>query len=363
MRRARSRAAAVVAALLVAVTTPAGPAWADGVRDGQWMLGSLNLAEAHRYSEGAGVVVAVVDTGVDATHPDLVGNVLPGADVEPGASGPGTTDVDGHGTAMAGLIAAHGHGPGNSRGLLGIAPQATILPVKDGARSGSALVEAVDWATAHGAKVISISQAGEDAGLLEQRAIANAIAHDIVVVAGAGNIPGASVEYHAAYPGVVAVAGVDQHGHHGQDSITGPQVVLSAPDIDIVDLALNHGYLTTSGTSNATAMVAGAAALVRARFPNLSATEVVHRLTATAIDRGPSGRDEVYGYGIVNLVGALTADVPPLATPSASPDPTTGAASSPPTGRSPWPIVGFGVVLVVVAALGLLLVVRRRTPG
>ena len=140
-------------------------------------------------------------------------------------------------------------------------------------------------------------------------------------------------------------------------------MVLSAPDIDIVDLALNHGYLTTSGTSNATAMVAGAAALVRARFPNLSATEVVHRLTATAIDRGPSGRDEVYGYGIVNLVGALTADVPPLATPSASPDPTTGAASSPPTGRSPWPIVGFGVVLVVVAALGLLLVVRRRTPG
>jgi len=95
----------------------------------------------------------------------------------------------------------------------------------------------------------------------------------------------------------------------------------------------------------------------------LSATEVVHRLTATAIDRGPSGRDDVYGYGIVNLVGALTADVPPLATPSASPDPTTGAASSPPTGRSPWLIVGFGVVLVVVAALGLLLVVRRRTPG
>src|SRR5262249_17027025 len=146
----------------------------------------------------------------------------------------------------------------------------------------------------------------------ERRVIEDAIAHDIVVVAGGGKRPSTTVQYPAAYPGVLAVAGVDEHGDHGIFSLTGPGVMLAAPGADILTTGLNHGYGYATGTSDSTAIVAGAAALVRSKFPKLSAVEVIHRLTATAIDKGPPGRDNLYGYGIVNLVGALTADVPPL---------------------------------------------------
>ena len=138
----------------------------------------------------------------------------------------------------------------------------------------------------------------------------------------------------------------------------GPEVVLSAPDLDIQEVALGHGYATNSGTSDATAIVAGAAALVRSTYPNLSATEVVHRLTATAIDKGTPGRDSVYGYGIVNLVGALTADVPALDAPSSEPARPAVTPERKPV--SPWLFIGIGLVLAVVAIVGFA-VLRRRS--
>ncbi len=350
----------LLVATVVAVLVPVGPASADSYREQEWQLPFLNATEAHRYSEGDGVVVAVLDSGVDATHPDLTGNVVAGIDVQPGATGDGRVDTDGHGTAMAGLIAAHGHGSNNADGALGIAPRATILPVKDGDGQTSAIPAAIDWAVAHGAKIISISQAGDAGDPGEQRAIDAALAHDVVVVAGVGNAPGVSVQYPAAYPGVVAVAGVDQQGNHADFSLTGPQVALSAPAVKVAHPWLQHGYARSNGTSDATAIVAGVAALVRAKFPNLSATEVVHRLTATAIDKGPPGRDPFYGYGIVNPVGALTADVPPLPrSPSPSPAPSGAGGQPKPTTTSPWVYVGIGAVilLVVLAAFGA---ARRR---
>jgi subtilisin family serine protease len=124
---------------------------------------------------------------------------------------------------------------------------------------------------------------------------------------------------------------------------------------------LGHGYGFGTGTSDATAIVAGAAALVRAKYPNLSAKEVVHRLTATAIDKGAPGRDNVYGYGIVNLVGALTADVPPLETPATSSPPTAAPETDKRT--NPWLFIAIGVGLAIVAGLGLLVATRHRTPG
>ena len=109
-----------------------------------------------------------------------------------------------------------------------------------------------------------------------------------MIVAAAGNLPDVeSVGFPAAYAGVVAAAGTDEHGNHAAISVTGPQVVLSAPATNIYSDGLDHGYVTGSGTSNSTAIIAGAAALVRSRFPKLSAVEVIHRLTATAIDKGP----------------------------------------------------------------------------
>ena len=346
----------LAAVVLAGVVSPTEPAWADGVRAEQWQLGFLHVDEAHQYSQGTGVIVAVLDSGVDSSHPDLLGNVLPGADVQAGGNALGTTDTNGHGTAMAGLIAAHGHGPGNSLGALGIAPRAMILPVKDGDGHGTALPSAIDWAVANGAKVISISQGNDADDFLDRRAIEDALSRDVVVVAAAGNIPGTAVNYPAAYPGVIAVAGVDQQGNHAEVSLTGPQVALAAPAVNVMRPSLGHGYGLGTGTSDATAIVAGAAALVRAKYPNLSATEVVHRLTATAIDKGAPGRDDVYGYGIVNLVGALTADVPPLQSPT-----PTAQAQPVPRKAAPWLPIGIGVALLVVAVLGILALARRRS--
>jgi subtilisin family serine protease len=128
----------------------------------------------------------------------------------------------------------------------------------------------------------------------------------------------------------------------------------------IESAGLKHDYGAGTGTSASAAIVAGAAALVRAKFPNLSAKEVIHRLTATAIDKGPKGRDDEYGYGIVNLVGALTADVPPL--PSSPPASPPATASPKTSSGSPW--MGLLVVAGVLAVLVIIgvLVARRRRP-
>jgi len=193
------------------------------------------------------------------------------------------------------------------------------------------------------------------------------------VVAAAGNLPSdTSVRYPAAYPGVVAAAGTDEHGNHAAVSVTGSQVVLAAPATNIVQPYPDHRYAVGTGTSASTAIIAGAAALVRSRFPKLSAAEVIHRLTATAIDKGPPGRDDQYGYGLINIVAALTANVPP-ASASASPPSTapTNGITTPPNPVTTSAVAASkssaagtaGIIAVVVAVLATLavwLVARRR---
>ena len=120
---------------------------ADAIRNREWIVAALNLATAHHYSEGSGVIVAVIDSGVDPTHADLAGNVLAGADVSSAGkvSGNGHQDSLGHGTGIAGIVAGHGHGPGHADGVLGIAPKAKILPVKDGESFGFGIAPAIRW--------------------------------------------------------------------------------------------------------------------------------------------------------------------------------------------------------------------------
>lgn len=223
--------------------------------------------------------------------------------------------------------------------------------------------EAVQWATGHGATVICIAQSTDEDALVDRRAIQEAIDHDIVVVAAVGNIPGTAVEFPAAYPGVVAVAGVDQRGDHASVSLSGPQVVLSAPAVDVMRTGPSHGYGLGTGTSDATAIVAGVAALVRAKYPNMPATEVVHRLTATATDKGLPGRDNEYGYGIVNPVAALTADIPPLQSTTASPAPTSTASAPDSKSTDPRIYIAIGVTLAVLAIVGLVIATRRGRRG
>uniref|UniRef100_A8M2U6 Peptidase S8 and S53 subtilisin kexin sedolisin n=1 Tax=Salinispora arenicola (strain CNS-205) TaxID=391037 RepID=A8M2U6_SALAI len=318
--------AGLVALIPVAVAVPTGTPPADQVRDHQWHLSYLDVDSAHRHSQGEGVVVAVPDTGVNP-HPDLRRNLLPGIDLIE-RSPDGRQDTEGHGTKMAGLIAAHGRSDGS--GALGIAPKAKILPIKaiydefDPAivDEDNYLAVAVERAAASGAKVISISASGPFRFRLE-RAIKAAIAANVVVVAGVGNWPDDTrVTYPAKMEGVIAVGGVDRNGRVADISTRGPEVDIVAPCVDVYSTSFDSRYRGGTGTSNSTAIVAGAAALVRAKFPDLSAEEVAHRLTATAVDKGPPGHDEQYGHGVVDLVAALTADVPPLATPRS---PTTDA--------------------------------------
>ncbi|MFI6821844.1 type VII secretion-associated serine protease mycosin [Micromonospora sp. NPDC050187] len=334
------------------IALPATPAHADRIRDDQWHLRFLNVAEAHRITQGEGVVVAVPDTGIDP-HPDLRINLLPGTDIIAGGSGDGREDRDGHGTGMAGLIAAHGKSGDN--GAYGIAPKAKIMPIyyssPDEQGEAEALATSVEYAARHNADVISISAGGGSNARL-QEAIDAALAADIVVVAGVGNHPrDFAVGYPARHPGVIAVGGVDRQGNHAAVSVTGREVDVAAPATDIYSTSMDGKYRKGTGTSNATAIVAGAVALIRARYPDLPATEVVHRLTATAVDKGAPGRDDQYGHGVIDLVAALTADVPPLA--EQSPTAIAPAGATPTTTAAGPGAGGEGTVGWLLAAGGL----------
>ncbi|WP_435870960.1 S8 family serine peptidase [Micromonospora musae] len=357
---------------------PDGAKDPDGVeliRNDQWHLKYLRTAEAQRISTGEGVMVAVPDTGV-YPHADLVRNLHPGADLTTNGSDDGRQDQDSHGTGMAGLIAAHGRG--ETDGAFGIAPDAEILPIRikvhNAQGSGSDLAGAIDYSIRQGAQVISISATG-DADARLQRAIEAAIRADVVVVAGAGNRPQSQrVGFPAAYSGVLAVGGVDRTGNHAEVSVTGPEIDVVAPAVDIYSTSIDGKYRKGTGTSDATAIVAGAVALIRSKYPYLPAREVVHRLTATAIDKGPPGRDDEYGYGVIDIVAALTADVPPLGFGSATASapagggPSTTAAAEPPGDSlgsdSAATVRGLATLGVIVAAgVTWAVIVRRRRRG
>ncbi|MEV6495788.1 S8 family serine peptidase, partial [Actinoplanes sp. NPDC051633] len=286
----RSLAAAGSALVLGAVT--ATPAGADSVRDRQWHLGALDIVAAHKVSKGAGVVIGLVDTGVQADHRDLAGAVLAGSDTYPNATGDGRNDSDGHGTELAGLIAGRGHG-GNS-GILGIAPAAKILPVRAPVgtlSSAEFLAAGIDEAVARKVGVINMSFGSNDEEVLHE-AIRKAKAADIVLVGGVGNKSGSVSDeegtdspFPGKYPEVLTVGATDRQGRIADFSVTGPQVDVVAPGVDLATTGIGEtGYSLVSGTSDSTAIVSGVAALVRAEHPDLSAAEVVHRITATAID-------------------------------------------------------------------------------
>jgi type VII secretion-associated serine protease mycosin len=349
----------VFATAALLIWTPS-PAAADEIRDRQWHLAALQIAQAQQLSQGDGVLVAVTDTGVDDRHKELAGAVIPGREFGEQPTGNGKADTDGHGTAMAGIIA--GRGLPNDAGVLGIAPKATILPVQtlhsEFGGSPIDLADGITWAVAQGAKVICVAAVTSEYPQVRE-AVAAAVKADVVVVAGAGNAPDSkTVGFPAKLPGVLAVAGTDKDGNHARISATGPEVVLAAPAVDVVSTGAFGKYVSGEGTSNSTAIVAGVVALVRAKFPQLPATEVIRRLTATATDRGKPGRDDEYGYGIVNPVAALTASIgPPVAvSPSVAEPPGRRDAS----GSLPvvWVVVGGGVA---VAGAGLLAWRRRRS--
>jgi type VII secretion-associated serine protease mycosin len=341
----RLTVAAIVGSVVAG--TAGGPAWADpvplkgdSVRADQYQLQTLNVAGAWTYASGAGVTVAVIDSGVDAHHVDLDGQVLPGLDlVDP--KGDGDTDLVGHGTTVSAIIA----GKSDDAGVIGIAPRAKILPVRvldQENRYEDAMIVAkgVRWAVDHGARVINLSLGGSGSSAALAAALDYAFAKDVVVVACTGNAstsPTAGVWYPAREPGVLAVAGMERDGQHlWPGSITGRETVVTAPATQLVG-ARPTGYWKVQGTSFAAPMVSGTAALIRSRWPTMPAGEVINRIIKTAKDRGPAGKDDTYGYGEVNPTGALTAEVPAMSTNPLDTTPSPGVAgfgSAPASGQA-----------------------------
>ncbi|MCY1140789.1 S8 family serine peptidase [Actinoplanes sp. Pm04-4] len=341
---------------------------------------SLNLSATRTISTGSGVTVAVLDSG-SFPHPDIRKNLLAGSDQTSSHHRDGRSDNDGHGTRMAALIA--GHGRGTTRGIQGIAPSAKVLPVvitADGRGHADLMARGVAWASSQKAQIINISGVAGP-GFELQDAIDEALDDDIVVVAAVGNTSSdAIINYPAAFDGVLAVGATGRDGDYSSSSVKDEKVQICAPGVDIISAQPPDRYGSATGTSDSTAIASGAAALIRAKFPNLSAKEVVHRLTATADDIGPPGRDDECGFGRLNIVKALTADVPPLeGGGNASSAPTSGAssaagavrpefaspgaaaASEPASSNNGWLWGGLAGVIAAVGVVVGLVLRRRRT--
>lgn len=277
-----------------------------------WAQQALGINQVTPFADGHGITVAVLDSGVDSTHPQLNGHVLAGANYLRGGSA--STDCRGHGTAVASLIAAQ---PAPDSPLRGLAPGVTILPVTvsereliDGAATGATatpaqLAAAIDWAVDHRADVLNLSLAVTQDSRTVRRAIQRAVRRDVVVVAAAGNghDDGNPTPYPAAYPGVLGVGAVGASGLRESYSPTGPYVDVVAPGGQVTT-AWPGGYAVDSGTSYAAPYVAATAALVRQRWPRLTAAQVVARIVGTADPA--AGDPNGYGAGLLNPYRAVT---------------------------------------------------------
>ncbi|WP_225811709.1 type VII secretion-associated serine protease mycosin [Streptomyces spinosus] len=354
---AASRAVVVAATVtLTAATTvlalPASPARAD---DGQctfpskpyagrpWALQRVNLDELWARSTGKGVQVAVIDTGVDVKNPQLTKavdaskgkNLLPdknrkGEKIDRGNKS-GTTDTVGHGTRVAGIIAAR---PAKGTGFVGLAPDATIIPIKqndaEGDGTADSLARAITYAVQAGADVINISQ--DTAEALDPKnsklkdAVDYALNRKVVLVASAGNdgLGGnVKVTYPASYEGVLAVAASDRNNERAAFSQSGDFVGVAAPGVDMISTVPGNGHCSDNGTSFSAPYVAGVAALLKSKYPDWTARQVVAQIEQTA-ERSIPGRDRLVGWGVVDPVKALT-EVDP-AHPVESPKPENGMA-------------------------------------
>ncbi len=304
---------------IVAAIFIAGPAAADNIRDKQYWLSSYGISTAWNTTRGAGVTVAIIDTGVDGSHPDLTGTVIGGTDVSGIGSANGQTPVgddNEHGTMVASLLAGHGHGVGNGDGIIGVAPAAKLLSVSVGLGKGSIdsdeqIASAVRWSADNGADIINMSLTRNtlDWPTSWDDAFSYAMKKGVIIVAAAGNRGSGTTEVGApaTMPGVVVVAGVDRNGKASFDaSSQGITLTISAPSEGLVGAAPGGGYYQWAGTSGATPLVVGVLALIKSAHPNLSAGNIINRLTATAT---PKGSAITYGSGLMNAAAAVSASV------------------------------------------------------
>jgi type VII secretion-associated serine protease mycosin len=301
---------------LATAPTEAAAVENDPMRSQQWALNQTSFERAWSATRGAGVVVAVVDTGVDAAHRDLGSVVLPGIDYISSAHD-GRYDGNGHGTHVAGVIAAQVN---NGVGIAGAAPSVRILPVRvlDGSGSGvsSNVAAGIIWAADHGAQVINLSLGGGVSPAL-QIAMQYALRKGAVVVAAAGNngASGNDPVYPGAYPEAIAVGAFDSHLARASFSNTGTYVDVSAPGDTILSTwpAPQSSYALLSGTSMATPYASAEVALIRSVNRALTPAAVTSILESTARPAGRVGTDTEFGHGLIDPATAVLAARPKVA--------------------------------------------------
>ncbi|TDU04601.1 type VII secretion-associated serine protease mycosin [Streptomyces sp. 846.5] len=391
-----------VAALLMGSAAPAQAASLD-VRAKEWWLTSMHATDQMwPVSTGKGITVALIDSGVNASHPDLVGQVLPGQNFS-GLSGGAITDVDkdSHGTAMASLIAGTGKGL-SGQGMYGLAPGVKILPLRvvgkgDNEAAYSAnyspqLTNAIRAAADSNAQIISLSQGQMEDVASVRSAVNYALGKGKLVVAAVGNWAkvGNPVNYPAGYPGVAAVGSINEKSQVASYSEYGSQVDFTAPGDNMVNVCNGpSGYCSSSGTSDAAAIFSASAALLWSAHPSWTANQVLLVLKNTASQGDKPGvQDPYYGYGIIRPRIALTspgdpgpANVNPLtsqatdgssATPSASAaapvasgTPAASAPAAPQAAAKKSSSTGLFIgisagIVVVLGAVAAFIFTRRR---
>ena len=397
-------------AAAIAVSWAAGPADAlaasghasagHAIQAQEWWLSGLHVTQAWPTTEGAGITVAVLGTGVAAGHPDLAGSVTTGPDFTGSGRTPGGSLWGINGTEVAGIIAGHGHGTGGEDGLLGIAPVAKILSIRVSLeyndplnsstaiarRLPAAIADGITYAVDHGARIIDLPLDPGTAGLTghgdpaaaggsraEQAAVAYALRKNVVLVAPAGDDgqgPGL-VNYPAAYPGVIAVGAVGRNGRVAAFSSRRSYVTLTAPGVDLASAVPPDGYAQVSSTSTSSGIVAGVAALILSRFPHLTVAQVTRALAGgTITDRtaapgtGHGIIDAARAVGLAASIAAASQPARPAVRPSSKPvrSSTTAAhrAGASAVAGSLVRYVVAGLCVLIALLVVLLLVMRRR---
>ncbi|TGN90362.1 peptidase [Bradyrhizobium yuanmingense] len=290
----------------------------------QYALAKLRLPQAHTLAHGANVTIAVIDSGIDARHPELANSVADNFDALGSAEGPHV-----HGTGIAGAIAAHAR-------LMGSAPEARIIAIRafgganGGAESSSYIIlRSLNYAAEHGAQIVNMSFAGPKDAVIE-RAIAATAARGLILIAAAGNAGAKSPPlYPAANPNVIAVSATDRQDRLFSASNRGNYIAVAAPGVDIFLPAPDGKYQVTSGTSFSAAYVSGVAALLLERNHALRAEALRMTLVKTARDLGSPGRDDLFGDGQADAFAAVMAVPADSATPVAAAPGTTKREDAP----------------------------------
>ncbi|MEV0494562.1 type VII secretion-associated serine protease mycosin [Streptomyces atratus] len=404
--RPRRLLTAAAATAVLFVTLPVLPAAADDSTQctfpskkyagRPWALQRVLMDELWKQSTGKGVRVAVIDTGVDVKNPQLTKavdtgsgrNFLPknlkddnGTKIDRGKEN-GTTDVVGHGTKVAGIIAAR---EVKGTGFTGLAPDATIIPIQQNDAEGHGTAESLAASIRYAADVadadvINISQdtanAVKPAPVLKQ-AVDAALAKEIVIVASAGNDGlGGNVKetYPASYDGVLAVASSDRNNERAAFSQSGEFVGVAAPGVDMISTVPGGGHCADNGTSFSAPYVAGVAALIKAKHQGWTQKQIVAQIQQTA-ERSVAGHDRLVGWGVIDPVRALTEDDKPIEHPVAHEGVSKGAAPVPAALHlgetadernarlATYVMVGGGVLVAAIAGAAVAVRDMRRRAG